>query len=479
MSKAIHSLGILPCEPDEYVFTIVKILNTIRQYNNQLHHDQLVKTLRDRIDMHTNLSEVGICVCETLGLVEINANNVKLTHRGVVFANLHGYSLDDIFSSTVFAELLRDLEKRYVGFSEIICIFAHVPIACSVKRIGQKPYDVEERMLWLIALNLLRQKKPKYRLIHATVELLDNIPTRTAHSLFSQSDTQSDATSKWVEEQNWLIENEFTNHTEDESQDVEVTEPSLKHELHEASYDSSNPRRFENVIADVFEHLGYDVHQLGQRGVTDILIKAEMGELSYRVIIDAKSHRKGSFYDLRPATLLEHKEKHNADYIVVIARRFGQGKVIRQAKCHNITLLPLATLEAWIDLHDKLPQTAFVYRSMFESAGEIGLIPNPIRKIQSRRVHLATAVNEIVDLLLDGYAKNMSYIWTLDQIYAALNIRYEQAIYSARDVSIAIDFLTHPMIACARRKDDAIFLTANRKALQDSVSKIANLLQIE
>lgn len=494
MPKPIQSLESLPCDPEHYLPNIISALHAISAHNAKMTCEEIIENLEQNSKMEENLIRACLRVSYTLGLIEVDNLFLQLSDTGMALA-IAGYTEQEaLHQSSAFEQLLHYLENWYVGFEEIIYLFGRTLLPSTIGRLGKQPYNVHERVTWLLALGLLKQQAARYKLIYKKTQLLQHDPyVDRPKSLFSHTNPIHQDRFTDVEEGvdlgisdteniDWLTESDETEKitvevTQSEL-DTRVIKPDLKRELREASLDSSNPKRFENAIAEAFKLLGYQVQQFGDKGTTDVVVHATLGDQSHRIIVDAKTHKKPHFYDLKPATLLEHKCHHQADYVVVIARQFSQGKVVRQAETHGIVLLSLDLLELWLDYHDELPASLLTYRMLFEISGELRQLPDGMIEVKQNRIHMINAVNDTIDVLLVGYTKNMIDSWTVEQIYTALNMRYEQAIYSMQEVTIAVEFVCHPMIACAERRDDAVFLLGNKQMLQDGLHKITTLLQL-
>ncbi|MCZ7543286.1 MAG: restriction endonuclease [Anaerolineae bacterium] len=147
-------------------------------------------------------------------------------------------------------------------------------------------------------------------------------------------------------------------------------------ELNDAATDGQTPQRLEGAVAQAFEYLGFAVDQIGGSGDTDVRAHAPIGPASYTVVVDAKARRGGKVQDLQAYALQEHLRKNEADYAVVVAGNFAEGRVVRQAEDGGIVLLPVAVLGAWLRLHESTPLNLSQHRAMFATPGlRSGLLP--------------------------------------------------------------------------------------------------------
>lgn len=88
---------------------------------------------------------------------------------------------------------------------------------------------------------------------------------------------------------------------------------------------------FEEAIADMFSYMGFKAEHIGGSGDTDVVLrwKGEEGN-TVVAIVDGKSKSNGqvSHGDISDIALDTHKEKNNADYVVVVGPGFS-GDTIR------------------------------------------------------------------------------------------------------------------------------------------------------
>jgi hypothetical protein len=99
---------------------------------------------------------------------------------------------------------------------------------------------------------------------------------------------------------------------------------------------TANKDAFEDIIHDALEHLGFIVERLGDSGEPEGVAKApaQVGSADdptrpYSFTYDAKSsqHGRAKTKDLNVATLVEHKEAHKADYVLIIAPDYQEGQL--------------------------------------------------------------------------------------------------------------------------------------------------------
>ena len=169
-------------------------------------------------------------------------------------------------------------------------------------------------------------------------------------------------------------------HVDDpESEEMPTESPSnaeeLAAEIIEASIDSKNPNRFELAVRDGFALLGFDSRQLGGSGKTDVLLNAPLGKgLAYRVTVDAKTVVAGVLGDhqIDWLTLKDHREKHQADYAMLVGPEPSSGRLTKRAEENEIAVLSASLLAGLCRQHAEAPLGLVDYRALFARQTEYG-----------------------------------------------------------------------------------------------------------
>jgi predicted RNA-binding protein with PUA-like domain len=145
-------------------------------------------------------------------------------------------------------------------------------------------------------------------------------------------------------------------------------------ELQTSSVDSANSDRFEQAVRDAFAFLGFEAKWLGGAGRTDVLLDAPLGrDERYRVIVDCKTSRSGSVNDQQIdwMTLTEHRAKHDANHVVVVAPAPSGDRLFRRAEQQSVTVIDVEQLIGLIRQHALAPQGLDVYRKLFSTSGSL------------------------------------------------------------------------------------------------------------
>ena len=163
-----------------------------------------------------------------------------------------------------------------------------------------------------------------------------------------------------------------------EEQDAMLSDrtASVVREILDSSTDSKNSARFELAVRDAFRLLGFAAEHLGGPGKTDVLLDARLGrDASYRVAIDAKTTSAASLpeHQVDWDTLTDHRQKHQANYSMLVAPNPSPGRLMDRAERHGVAVLSAEALAALCELHAAQPLGLSEYRSIFDQGGEVDL----------------------------------------------------------------------------------------------------------
>ena len=164
--------------------------------------------------------------------------------------------------------------------------------------------------------------------------------------------------------------------------------------------DSSHPDRFELAVRDAFAFLGFQAEWLGGSGKTDVLLDAALGATdSYRVVVDCKTSASGSVGDHQVdwVTLAEHKAKHDANHILLVAPNPSGSRMFARADQYNVTVMSADQLSGLCRQHAKTPLGLDDYRSLFVTGGSLDMQAVDERAEEVKRlVTLAAAICEAI-----------------------------------------------------------------------------------
>ena len=272
---------------------------------------------------------------------------------------------------------------------------------------------------------------------------------------------------------------------EDEAENSEVAE--LAREIVEASTHSKDADRFEEVIRDAFDFLGFDALWLGGSGKTDVLLDAPLGlDESYRVAVDAKTTSSGRLDDLQVDwdTLEEHRIKHKADYSLLVGPRPKPGRLMDRARGKHVAVLSAEELASLCRQHAQAPLGLSDLRSLFAEhhkdgkwdprGGEVDTTDlDEAAEEAARMRHLTEAVLDV----LSERCMNVGAI-KAREVWIILEPHEVAEGSSEKEIQGLLDMLAHPLV---RAVDDnagkgyvlSSKLAVTQKRLQHLINALA------
>lgn len=251
---------------------------------------------------------------------------------------------------------------------------------------------------------------------------------------------------------------------DNQTKDVEKLLPKrdieeLINELRIASKYSVNPNRFEKVLRDVFEFLGFEAIWLGGAGKTDVLLKTHTTKkFSYIVAIDAKSTGSGNVTEnlIDFDTIKEHKQKHAANYNVIIGTDFQGERLIERAKEHNVLLLDIDKLETIIRDSKEIPLNFNSYKKLFEQNGiaNIDVLDVEKEKVKKQGILMQAIMDCLIEESDDEFTEG---ILTQKDIYRSLRNLEELKNVSPNEIQQMLEFLSSPLVGCISGSKDGYF----------------------
>lgn len=208
--------------------------------------------------------------------------------------------------------------------------------------------------------------------------------------------------------------------------------------IRDSATDSVHPDRFEQATRDAFAFLGFQAEWMGGSGKTDVLLDAALGATeSYRVAVDCKTSGSGSVSDQQVdwVTLIEHKAKHDADYVAVVAPNPSGRRLIDRATQYQVVVISADQLTGLCRQHAKIPLGLDDYRALFTQGGSLltEVVDERAEEV-TRLITLAAAMCEAIrdrstefgrlsarDLLLILAGKPVAEGTTEDEIRALLD----------------------------------------------------------
>ncbi len=243
--------------------------------------------------------------------------------------------------------------------------------------------------------------------------------------------------------------------TTDEGADLSQTEAidqseDLIDELQSAGVDSRDSARLERAVMACLEFLTFETRHLAQAGrsVPDLLVRALLpAESLYTVIFDTKARATGHLEDLDVTTILDYMEQQNAEYAVVVAASFADGKIARQAEKHGIILLTIGALCDWVRLHAATPLSLADYEAIFQTGGVVDTLPESVQKLADQQPRWGELMALLLYYLQNSQRKQLGSL-TAKHIEVLLFARLDEKRFAEPEIQRLLDFLSNPLVGC-------------------------------
>ena len=217
----------------------------------------------------------------------------------------------------------------------------------------------------------------------------------------------------------------------------------LADEITAASTESADHGRFERLVRDAFVLLGFVAKHLGAPGNTDVLITAPLGKLdSYRVAVDAKTTASGSLSDNQVdwATLREHRDKHNANFSLLVAPNPSGNRLMNRAQEFTVAVLSADQLADLCRRHARAPLNLVDYKKLFAMSGEVDL-----GAIDEATEHLMS-LQRLASLLSAELSEKTDRFGRMSARDVQLAFGEEAKGVSQDDIQRLLNMLAHPLI---------------------------------
>ncbi len=310
--------------------------------------------------------------------------------------------------------LFRVLDENVIGFKETIKIIARKPCDLETLReqlmVELKDYELSWtaaygqpywRAGWLRSMGFINFDGHHFNLAESGRELLEEKESYRETTVIKEKK-----------------KDEFFS-GENETSEFEMA----CRELKSVEHDSKNPVLFEKAIMKAFSLLGFKTVQLGNSGETDVLATASLGKKAYTIVIDAKTtaNAKVSERQISWPSLQEHKEKHNADFIVIIGPDFAGGDLIDRSKRFKVLLIQTDSLIRIVRMHEKFFFNLEELREIFGKTGVFDIEDSSVT-LEAQSVHeqqmklFSLLLSKIWDLQKEKeFTKVNDLRWALDR----------------------------------------------------------------
>lgn len=259
----------------------------------------------------------------------------------------------------------------------------------------------------------------------------------------------------------------------------------LIYDLKESATDSAHPDRLEVAVAEVFSALGFETRHIGGSGQTDVLatLDDQDGEIR-QVAIDTKAASSGKVLEnaISFDTLREHKQKHNADFVVVVGPNFEAGRIQSRAREHGVRLLTTNELAHILQRYSECPISTSVFIDLVTPGDESA------RRLEARwgqSERQLALIGHIVGALA-GEAREKDVVTggalSASDIYLKLRDEVESKP-SISEIKSALDFLSHPFIESVEKRvvgkrEDRYFLIDTPRVLTKKLNSLVKSISL-
>lgn len=441
-NKESDKIGYIPGKNDVYLQTIIETLELIKTGRNEIASLRLIPILSELKE--TSLKQF-IKTLVNLDLIKrISLTEYTLTHFGEKVLVL------DDFQFVFF------LDKKNSFVLEILHIVNEKPqtmkeiLAVSQGKYSMIKVDISRRLKFLEKADLIYKiDYYTYSITNLGKAVIDNF---NIQNIFQPVDSPESK----------LLEEDF----------ITDSLEALLIELRQAASDSTNPKRFEKSVKDCFTLIGFDCELLGNSGETDVLAQTKMAPASqYKLVIDAKSTSSPSINEsvIDFDTLKDHRRKHNADYIIVVAIKFTENRLIDRAKNHNVALIDVETLSELLKNHHEVPLGYQEYEKIFSEGGLVDL--DTLTEDRNHLIYQKEVIYKVLEVLTEEITDEVTHgVLTSRDIYMVLKNNHDfNSPPTIEQIDEVLKFLSSPFIR-------GIEKIKNGYSARGSVNEISNIL---
>jgi hypothetical protein len=234
---------------------------------------------------------------------------------------------------------------------------------------------------------------------------------------------------------------------------LEPEEEVLARRLTDTAANSEDAASFEDALVDAFSFLGFRAVRRSGAGDTDVLVVAPLGDESYAAVIDGKSSRQGRVNNAQIDwyALERHKNRHEADHILVVAPEFSGGELTRDAERTGAALVTAGDLAQILRLHVATPFTLPALRDLFRYPGKPDLPLTRMGEHARETARLQRLLPDIIDAIVEAYQYGLYEPVNTDALLMPLASRRRGRAYSREEINAALEQLCVPQLSILRR----------------------------
>ena len=442
--KKYRGLWPLPGGTRHYVDTLNSLLEYVKKRNPS--EEEFVQWFLDKFPRVRSERTIHnyISLVKKLDLIKKDGRKYKLAETA-----------EEYFKDLSSAKLFHVLDDKVMGMYDLLDILSQGPSSKDdlhkklCNRLGvvwESTAQVQWRLYWLTNLGLMRKKRRTFELTESGEEIV-----RTTKEVSPME-----------------VEKKKVEHV------VKEEKLPICVSLQEAQYDSSHPERYEKLVAEAFEYLGFKTEHIGGPGDTDVLLHASLGKESYQVVVDSKTSSRKIISDAQITwpTLKDHKGKHHAKYVVIVGPDFAGGNLEKRAKDYSVTLIKTEDLNGILEIHSKFPFSLLDLEVLFSRHGSLK------EEVKDRLREKAQRYQRLVNLIPKIFSEIRS---RQELVEAPLNATGLYFIlkeeYSLDEIRKVIDFLSSDLIGALRSEDGEVSTKVEMDILKQKLKALIKAIE--
>jgi len=255
-------------------------------------------------------------------------------------------------------------------------------------------------------------------------------------------------------------------------------------DLREAQFDTSQPEKYESLLAEAFGLLGFEAEHLGEPGKPDVVVIGGLGSDSYTAVVEAKTCREGNVVGLAQVnynSINDHKEEYTAGYALLIAPGFAGGKLVEHAIRSKVGMTTTEALISILKRHDQFPFSIAELRRLFEAQGLAEGIEDELGRVHAQHydyIQLTSIVLQIFDEL--QRQQEVSEPISSSAIYYILVAKQEElAPLDRKQIDEVLSLLSNPVLDVLAQEEDGYVLAISPSAARKRLAALAGLLSSE
>ena len=442
--KKYRGLWPLPGGTEHYVDTLNSLLEYVSKHNPS--EEEFIKWFLENFPQAKSEKVIRsyISFVKKLDLIKKEGRKYKLTEI-----------VEEYFKDFSSGKLFQILDDKVMGMHDLLAILSQGPsntddlykkLSNRLGVVWKTKAQIRWRLYWLTNLELVQKRGRVYELTDSGKEL-----------------------AKMTKEVPPAEEREKVQRI------LKEEELPICISLREAQYDSSHPEKFEKLVAEAFEHLGFKAEHIGVPGDTDVLLHSSLGKETYQVVVDSKTSSRKVISDAQITwpTLKDHKEKHNAKYVAIVGPDFRGGNLEKRAKEYGVTLIKTEDLSDVLKIHSKSPFSMSDLRVLFTHYGLLR------EEVKDRLKEKAERYQRLVNLVPRIFSEIRSKQELAEAPITAAGLYFIlREEYRLDEINKVIDFLSSDLIGALRSEEDEVSTTVEIDTLKQKLKTIIKAIEL-